>query len=70
MDAIEMARQMLGSGSAELPESLVDLLRRADALCRRVDGRLISRQVVAMIIAQWEYDNPISAQGVDRGVGG
>ncbi len=50
----KMAREMLG---VEELETVLDLrLSRIDELCRLKGGQLWSRQVVAMVIEQWERE--------------
>ncbi len=54
-----MAKRMLDV--EDLPEALVKRLVRVNELCERVsNGRLASRQAVAVIIEQWERDQAAS----------
>ena len=53
MDFIELASQMLGGG---MPVKLEERLRRVNQLCMEHGGSLISRQVVASIVEQWERE--------------
>ena len=54
MNFLEMASEMLG---ASLPSTLEKRLIRVDALAMEIGGGLFSRQVIAMIIEQWEREN-------------
>ena len=43
-------------GWEELPDELYNRLDRIDKLCSRADGELWSRQVIAMVIEQYERE--------------
>jgi hypothetical protein len=51
----ETAASMLGV--KECPASLSNRLDRVQELCENATGDLVSRQVIATIILQWELDN-------------
>lgn len=53
-DYREIARLMCGVASFDdIPEGARDHLRMTDSLCKRLGGGLVSRQVVAMILAPY-----------------
>lgn len=63
-DVLYYVRQMLDLPTAHtlpptqhVPEDLLKRLERVSQLCRRAHGDLKSRQVIAMIIEQWERDS-------------
>lgn len=54
------AVMMCGSRFAEpglLHAGLYDTLTSIDELCGRCDGRLVSRQIIAAVILQWQREN-------------
>ena len=56
-ELVEIAEQMIHSN--RLPEELEDRLRRVADLTARVGGRCQSRQVAALVIAEWEREGGI-----------
>lgn len=56
-DYEKAASDMLGlRGPKELNEGLRSYLRRTDTYCRRAGTALVSRQLIAAILVQWEHE--------------
>ena len=54
------ARMVCGSRLAQpglLHHDLYDTLTTIDELCDRCDEKLVSRQIIAAVILQWQKDN-------------
>ena len=74
MNYTEIATTMLGIDEADLPERLLKRLDRINDLIEKCpydheygEGRLRSRQVVAMVIAAWENEGVCpGAEGEER----
>ena len=69
MNYLDMARTMLmvGTGEDDLPKDLKDRLNKADYFVQIAGGELRSRQIVAVIVQQWIWDNPKEAKKFARG---
>lgn len=59
--ARRLARKMLGiegMRGMELKGTMEDLLDNTSDFVRRAGGKLVSRQVVAILITMWKQNNP------------
>lgn len=56
--ALEIAARMLRlPGPARVPADLLRRIRRVESFVERAGGELISRQVIANMVVQWEEDD-------------
>ncbi len=61
LEALEMAAKMTGGEGATaflLHYKLTNRINEIERLCQVAGGQLRSRQIVAVIVAQWKHDNP------------
>jgi len=58
MNYLAIATTMIGAEKIGLPEDLINRLNKVDLLTSLAGGELRSRQIVAVVIQQWLWDNP------------